>query len=53
MIQLRIFLSILKLDHHPLLGIPVGSHWADPGLLYYTNKTPSSLALLATDRKMT
>ena len=25
--------------------------WEDPGLLYYTNKTPSSLALSATDRR--
>ena len=29
----------------------VGLHWADPGLLYCTNKTPSSLALSAIDRR--
>ena len=27
------------------------SNWADPGLLYHTNKTPSSLDLSATDRR--
>ena len=39
---------------HMLININnyVGYVWEDPGLLYLTNNTPSSLALSATDREV-
>ena len=52
LMELPIPLTIDVLMVHPMEHL-VGSDWADPGLLYCTNKTPSSLALLVIDHRMT